>query len=156
MVARVIEELGPWAWWVLGLALLAAEILVPGVFLVWIGMAAILTGALALMFWNADMFGWHVQLPLFAVLSVVSVLVGRRLLARFDATSDAPLLNQRGRSLIGRTAILEEPIAEGRGRVRLGDTTWPVSGPDLPVGARVRVISADGQWLRVEAAAATA
>ncbi|TCM53656.1 hypothetical protein C8J36_106104 [Rhizobium sp. PP-F2F-G48] len=154
MVARIIEELGPWAWWVLGLVLLAAEILVPGVFLVWIGMAAILTGALALIFWNADFFGWHVQLPLFAVLSLVSVLVGRRLLARFDHPSDAPLLNQRGRSLIGRTAILEEPIAEGRGRVRLGDTTWPVSGPDLPIGARVRVVSADGQWLRVDEAPA--
>ncbi|PYE24559.1 hypothetical protein C8J32_105141 [Rhizobium sp. PP-CC-3A-592] len=154
MVARVIEELGPWAWWVLGLVLLAAEIFVPGVFLVWIGMAAIVTGALALIFWNADFFGWHVQLPLFAILSVVSVLVGRRLLARFDQDSDAPLLNQRGRSLIGRTAILEEPIAEGRGRVRLGDTTWPVSGPDLPTGARVRVLSADGQRLLVEEATA--
>ncbi|PYE41704.1 hypothetical protein DFI02_10937 [Rhizobium sp. PP-F2F-G20b] len=154
MVARVIEELGPWAWWVLGLVLLAAEIFVPGVFLVWIGMAAIVTGALALIFWNLDFFGWHVQLPLFAILSVVSVLVGRRLLARFDQDSDAPLLNQRGRSLIGRTAILEEPIAEGRGRVRLGDTTWPVSGPDLPTGARVRVLSADGQRLLVEEATA--
>ncbi|TCL91875.1 hypothetical protein C8J38_105180 [Rhizobium sp. PP-WC-2G-219] len=154
MVARVIEELGPWAWWVLGLVLLAAEIFVPGVFLVWIGMAAIVTGALALIFWNLDFFGWHVQLPLFAILSVVSVLVGRRLLARFDRDSDAPLLNQRGRSLIGRTAILEEPIAEGRGRVRLGDTTWPVSGPDLPTGARVRVLSADGQRLLVEEATA--
>ncbi|TCQ20967.1 NfeD family protein [Rhizobium sp. PP-CC-3G-465] len=154
MVARVIEELGPWAWWVLGLVLLAAEIFVPGVFLVWIGMAAIVTGALALIFWNADLFGWHVQLPLFAILSVVSVLVGRWLLARFDHASDAPLLNQRGRSLIGRTAILEEPIAEGRGRVRLGDTTWPVSGPDLPTGARVRVLSADGQRLLVEEALA--
>jgi membrane protein implicated in regulation of membrane protease activity len=152
MVARVLEELGPWAWWVLGLALLAAEILVPGVFLVWIGMAAILTGALALLFWNADLFGWHVQLPLFALLSVACVFAGRRLLSHFEQATDAPLLNQRGRSLIGRTAVLEEPIAEGRGRIRLGDTTWPVSGPDLPVGTRVRVVSSDGQWLTVDAA----
>jgi membrane protein implicated in regulation of membrane protease activity len=149
MVARVLEELGPWAWWVLGLGLLGAELLVPGVFLVWIGMAAILVGTLALLFWNDAFFGWHVQMPLFALLSVACVLVGRRLLLRYDRPSDTPLLNQPGRSLIGRTAVLEEPIAEGRGRVRLGDTTWPVTGPDLPVGSRVRVVSADGQRLGV-------
>ncbi|RVL11686.1 NfeD family protein, partial [Sinorhizobium meliloti] len=59
-------------------------------------------------------------------------------------------LNRRGESLVGRTAVLEQPIAEGRGRVRLDDTTWSVEGPDLPVGARVRIVASSGRHLTVE------
>ena len=57
----------------------------------------------------------------------------------------------RGQSLIGRTATLEQPIAEGRGRIRLDDTMWSVQGPDLPVGTRVRVTASNGRDLTVEA-----
>ena len=86
------------------------------------------------MLWDAGFWVWQAQLVFFAVLSVAAALIGRRLLARSGDTSDEPLLNQRGASLIGRTAVLEQPIAEGRGRIRLDDTTWTVNGPDLPCG----------------------
>ena len=152
MIERVILELGPWSWWVLGLVLLAAEVVAPGVFLVWIGIAAIITGALSLLFWDAGFWVWQAQLVFFAVLSVAAALTGRRLLARSGDTSDEPLLNQRGASLIGRTAVLEQPIAEGRGRIRLDDTTWTVNGPDLPAGTRVKVIGSNGGRLTVESA----
>ena len=152
MVERIILELGPWTWWVLGLVLLAAEVVAPGVFLVWIGIAAILTGAVSLLLWEAGFWVWQMQLVLFAVLSVVAVFLGRRLLSRSADASDEPLLNQRGARLIGRTAVLEQPIAEGRGRIRLDDTTWSVSGPDLPVGTRVKVVGSDGGRLTVETA----
>ncbi|MEA3533602.1 NfeD family protein [Rhizobium sp. CC-YZS058] len=151
MVARIVEELGPWAWWVVGLALLALEVVVPGVFLVWFGLAAILTGSLALLFWNAAFFEWHIQLLLFALFSVATVLSGRRWMSGKGA-GDQPLLNRRSEGLVGRTAVLEEPIAEGVGRVRLGDTLWRVEGPDLPAGARVRVVAAFDSRLRVDAA----
>ena len=48
----------------------------------------------------------------------------------------------RGVQMIGRTATLTEPISNSRGRIRLGDTLWRVSGPDLPAGAQVRVTGA--------------
>ena len=64
--------------------------------------------------------------------------------------SDEPLLNQRGASLIGRTATLKAPINEGRGRIHLDDTTWVVNGPDLPVGSRVRIVASAGSTLKVE------
>lgn len=150
MIERIILELGPWSWWVLGLVLLAAEVVAPGVFLVWIGIAAILTGVVSLVLWEAGFWVWQLQLIFFAALSVASVFIGRRLLARSGNVSDEPLLNQRGASLIGRTAVLEQPIAEGRGRIRLDDTTWSVDGPDLPAGARVKVIGANGGRLTVE------
>lgn len=152
MIERIVLELGPWSWWVLGLVLLAAEVVAPGVFLVWIGIAAILTGALSLMLWEAGFWVWQAQLVFFAVLSVVAVVLGRRFLARSGSTTDEPLLNQRGARLIGRTAVLEQPIVEGRGRIRLDATTWPVNGPDLPAGSRVKVTGSSGNHLIVESA----
>jgi len=152
MIERIVLELGPWSWWVLGLVLLAAEVVSPGVFLVWIGIAAILTGAVSLLLWDAGFWVWQAQLVFFALLSLIAVLVGRRLLSRSGDVSDEPLLNQRGARLIGRTAVLEQPIAEGRGRIRLDDTTWTVDGPDLPAGTRVRVTGSNSGRLNVESA----
>lgn len=152
MLSRAVAELGPWSWWLLGLLLLAAELLLPGVFLVWIGIGAITTGVLSLLLWETALWGWQIQLLVFAALAVVATLLGRRLLSKSDQVTDEPLLNQRGASLVGRTATLQEPIAEGRGRIRLDDTHWPVLGPDLPVGTKVRIVSWNGRDLTVEAA----
>ncbi|MCA1492024.1 NfeD family protein [Sinorhizobium alkalisoli] len=151
MVARLVLELGPWSWWVLGLVLLAAEVLVPGVFLVWIGLAALIIGVLSLLLWDAAFWLWQVQLTAFALLSMIAVLIGRRIVATSEE-SDEPLLNKRAESLVGRTAVLEQPIAEGHGRVRLDDTTWAVEGPDLPAGTRVRIVASAGRHLTVERA----
>lgn len=151
MLHRIIAELGPWAWWVLGIVLLILEVLLPGVFLVWIGIAAIVTGALSLLLWEQAFWGWQAQWLVFAALSLVAAIVGRRIVSARGEASDQPHLNQRGQSLVGRTATLEQPIAEGRGRIRLDDTMWSVQGPDLPVGARVRVTASNGRDLTVEA-----
>ncbi|SIQ39530.1 hypothetical protein SAMN05880582_1011717 [Rhizobium sp. RU20A] len=151
MIARIITELGPWVWWVAGFVLLAAEVVVPGVFLVWIGLAALITGLASLLLWESAWWSWHVQLVIFALLAIAVTLAGRRLLSASDKGSDEPLLNQRTASLVGRTAVLEQPIREGRGRIRLDDTIWSVEGPDLPAGSRVRVAGAHGGQLRVEA-----
>ena len=149
MLAKIVTELGPWSWWVAGLVLLAAEMIVPGFFLVWIGLAALIVGALSLLFWDSAFWVWELQAILFALLAVATTFAGRRLTLR-NATTDEPFLNQRGASLVGRTATLHEPIREGRGRIRLDDTLWQVMGPDLPVGTQVKVVSSSGRDLRVE------
>jgi membrane protein implicated in regulation of membrane protease activity len=151
MIQRIVTELGPWAWWVLGIVLLILEVLIPGVFLVWIGIAAIITGALSLLLWETAFWTWHAQWLVFAILSLVAVVIGRRIVNTRGTASDQPYLNQRGQSLVGRTATLEQPISEGRGRIRLDDTIWSVQGPDLPVGAQVRVTASNGRDLTVEA-----
>jgi len=151
MLMGVLSELGPWNWMLLGFILLVLEILVPGVFLLWIGIAAILTGALSLQLWDMSFWSWQVQVLVFLALSLVAAYVGKRVTdARRDEETDEPLLNRRAEQLVGRTASLEEPIREGHGRIRLDDTTWRVTGPDLPAGSRVRVVSARGADLRVE------
>lgn len=151
MIASIVSELGPWNWMVLGFVLLAAEILVPGVFLLWIGIAALLTGALSLQLWSLEIWSWQLQVLVFLLLSLAAVLVGKRLMDKTaDEETDQPLLNRRAEQLVRRTAVLEEPITNGFGRIRLGDTTWRVEGPDLPAGSRVRVKAAHDAQLVVE------
>lgn len=152
MIARMILELGPWAWMVLGFILLAAEIVVPGIFLLWIGLAAIATGVLSLLLWSAPFWVWQVQWLVFLALSLVSAYAGKRIMAGRDEESDQPLLNRREAQLVGRTATLTEPIREGYGRIRIDDTMWRVRGPDCPAGARVRVTAVDNSELVVELA----
>ncbi|CAN7451860.1 MULTISPECIES: NfeD family protein [Neorhizobium] len=152
MLHDAVVNLGPWSWWILGVVLLAAELAAPGVFLIWIGAAAIVIGVLSLALWDAAFWTWHVQLLLFAVLSGAFALAGRRFYSSRNQATDEPNLNRRGESLVGRTATLHEPIAEGRGRIRLDDTWWSVMGPDLPAGTQVKVVAASGRDLTVEAA----
>lgn len=150
MLQRLAAELGPWSWWIVAFVLLAAELVAPGVFLIWIGLAALVIGALSLFLWETAFWPWQLQLVLFAALSVAFALLGRKYFGRNRATSDEPFLNQREAGLVGRTATLQEPIVEGRGRIRLDDTWWPVNGGDLPAGTRIRIASARGRMLTVE------
>ena len=150
MIERIVMELGPWNWMALGLVMLGLEIVIPGIFLLWIGIAAIIVGTLTLMIGDAAFWSWQMQIVLFLILSLVSAYIGKKVMAKGDNVSDEPFLNQRAEQLVGRTATLAEPIAEGRGRIKLGDTQWRVSGPDLPVGTKVKVVSTDGSELSVE------
>lgn len=152
MIMRLAAELGPWIWMVLGFVLLILEILAPGFFLLWIGLAAIATGTLSLALWEAAIWPWQVQVLVFLALSLAFAFAGKKVMAARGDDSDQPLLNQREKQMIGRTATLAEPIAEGHGRIKLGDTQWRVKGPDLPSGARVRVTGVEDSVLMVEAA----
>ena len=66
--------------------------------------------------------------------------------------SDQPALNQRAAQAIGRIYVVEEAIVAGRGKVRIGDTLWPVEGRETPAGALVKVTAVKGTVLLVEAA----
>ncbi len=139
---------GPWGWFVLGGVLLVAEIVLPGAFLLWLGLAALVTGALAFLV----LAGWQVQVLAFAALAVAAILIGRRITPAPGAASDRPFLNRRAESHVGRVFILETPIVEGSGRVRIDDSVWRIEGPDLPTGAKVIVLKVDGTVLVVGAA----
>ena len=90
---------------------------------------------------------WQAQLVLFAVLSLILVVAGRRWFARPSA-SEEPLLNERATRLVGESYVLGEPIVGGTGRVRIADTMWRLTGPDLPSGTKVRIVGHDGAVLR--------
>jgi inner membrane protein len=148
MIGSALDALGPWAWIILGLVLMGLELLAPGVFLLWLGLAAILTGLLD---W-AFALSWQASALCFAVLSVIAVLAGRAITRRPGEEDEAVAhLNRRGHALIGRVFTLESPIVDGAGRIRVGDSSWRVTGPSAPAGASVRVVRVEGATLVVEA-----
>ena len=121
-----------WSWLVLGLVLAIAEMVVPGVFLIWFAAAALVVGLLSFVL----PLSLPLEVALFAVLSVVSVVASRRWLRGHPVISADPLLNQRGQQLVGTSVTVTEAIEGGSGRVRCGDTEWLAQGPDTAAGAR--------------------
>src|SRR6187401_3301767 len=108
MIERIAIELGLWNWMVLGCVLLALEIVVPGFFLLWIGIAALVTGALSLLLWDASYWVWQTQVVVFLILAVASAYAGNRLMRGRGGHSDMPLLNRRSEQMIGKLATLTE------------------------------------------------
>jgi hypothetical protein len=137
-----------WVWIGLGLILGALEILVPGVYLIWLAVAAIITGVLT--------FGIGMTLPaqvvVFVSLSLIAAFSARRFLRDQPIVSADPLMNRRGSRLVGEKAVITQAIDGGTGRVKYGDSEWLARGPDLDIGTRVRITGSDGAILIVEAA----
>ena len=147
-MSEIFVTLGTWNWLIFGIILTALELLAPGIFLFWFGLAALFVGVLSFAFQPS----WQVQILLFAVFAAAAVPLWRRL-ARRDggASASNPFLNKRADALVGRVFTLEKPIVDGAGTVRIDDTVWRVAGPDLPAGSRVRIVRADGASLTVDA-----
>lgn len=144
-IVQLVADLGPWAWLIGGIILLALELAMPGSFLIWLGLAALVVGLASFV---VDL-SWQVAWIGFAVLAIVFLLVGRRLFSAERTTSDRPHLNERGKALVGRRLTLTEPIVDGEGRVRIADTLWRVRGPDLAAGTRIEISRADSATLIV-------
>ncbi len=138
-------------WLVAGVLLLAAEAPVPGLFLMWLGLAALGTGALTL--WLG------LRLPAevagFAVLAAMSVALGWRLRHPRHRPHE---VNAPQAGLVGRSAVaLAFNGAEGR--VRVGDSDWPArlqGGGSVAAGAALLVAGLDGMTLLVVATGAGA
>lgn len=136
-----------WHWWALAVVLIIAEVFLPSFIALWLGIAAALTGLILLVF---PQLGVPFQFLLFAVLSVLSIIMGRNYYRKHPIATDAPLLNRRGEQHVGRIITLTNPIVNGQGKVILDDSTWKVHGPDCPTGTRVQVTSVASVILNVE------
>jgi inner membrane protein len=148
-MSEMFTTLGTWNWLIFGVIVMALELVAPGVFLFWLGLAALLTGVVSFAFTPS----WQVQILMFAVFAALAVPVWRRLSHSNAADSaDSPFLNKRADALVGRVFTLEKPIIDGAGTVRIDDTVWRVAGPDAPAGSRVKIVQADGARLTVAAA----
>jgi membrane protein implicated in regulation of membrane protease activity len=145
-MAEMFSTLGTWNWLVFGLLLMGLELMLPGVFLFWLGLAALLVGLLSFVIAPS----WQLQLLMFAVFAAAAVPVWRRVARSNSGVSNSnPFLNKRAEAMIGRVFTLEKPIIDGAGTVRIDDTIWRVAGPDAPAGSRVRIVRADGASLTV-------
>jgi hypothetical protein len=148
-MTEMFVTLGTWNWLIFGVILMALELIAPGVFLFWLGLAALLVGLVSFAFTPS----WQVQILMFAVFAAAAVPVWRRLARGHAATNaNSPFLNRRADALVGRVFTLEKPIVDGAGTVRIDDTVWRVAGPDAPAGSRVRIVEANGASLTVAVA----
>lgn len=140
-----------WWWWILAAVLAGIEILAPGAFFIWLAAAAAGTGFIALLANAGSRMAWEIQTLIFAVLSVASV-IGWFRYAKTRPPKDPSTLNRRGDQLVGQRGVITTAIVHGRGKARLGDTVWTVTGPDLPADTGVTVKRVDGSVLEVETA----
>jgi inner membrane protein len=147
-MVETIAELGAWSWMIAAAILFVLELMAPGIFFMWFGAAALVTG---LIVFRYDIT-WQWQLIWFCGLSLATILVVNKYLRKHPVESDQPLLNRRAAQLIGQSFDLVDPIVNGRGSIHSGDTIWRVEGPALPKGTRVTIVGAEGSVLKVEPA----
>ncbi len=147
MPINVFDEVTFWHWLIAGVILMMLEMFVPGVVFMWLGIAALITGIVS---WLSPDMALEWQIIIFAVLSVISVISGRMYLKRRPLKTDHPTLNRRGEQYIGRHFTLDEPIEGGFGKIKVDDSTWKISGDDMPAGTKIEVIAAEGVILKVK------
>ncbi|MBF0271054.1 MAG: NfeD family protein [Magnetococcales bacterium] len=140
------ERMESWHWWGVAVLLVIFELLSPAFFCLWLGFAALVVGGVLALFPALD---WRLQWFGFAGLSLLSLIVWHGFWKRRFKPSTSTL-NRRGVQLVGRLLTLDVPLVGGAARVRVDDSSWKVVGPDLPVGACVRVTAIEGLALRVE------
>lgn len=143
-----MTENAHWLWLSVGVVLLAGEMVLPGVYLLWLGLAAAVTGIYA---WMAPGLGFEGHGLIFAVLAIISIYIGNRFFYQRSAEIDDAQVNVRTKKLVGQKFMVVEPIKNGRGHVRVGDSRWLAEGPDMPKGAMAHVTAVEGTVLMVEA-----
>jgi inner membrane protein len=145
MIFEELLKYGPSLWFAVAVLLFILETIVPGIHFLWFGVAAAIVGVIALVVPMA----WQVQLIVFSAVAIVSVFLVRRSGSGTNAKTDEPALNVRGAQYIGRLVLVEDPIHNGRGRVRVGDTIWVAEGEDAAAGSEVEVTGVNGTVLVV-------
>jgi membrane protein implicated in regulation of membrane protease activity len=142
-----LTEIVFWHWLIIAVALITLEMLVPGAFFLWMGISAAIVGAILFL---APSLSLIMQVVIFAVLSVISLVMYKQYQKRNPVVIDEPVLNRRGEQYIGRVFTLDAPIVNGIGKVNIDDSTWKIGGKDTAAGTRVRVTAVDGTILMVE------
>jgi membrane protein implicated in regulation of membrane protease activity len=143
-----LTEIVFWHWLIVAVVLVTLEMLAPGAFLLWMGISAAIVGAILFL---APSLSLIIQVIIFAVLSVISLIMYKQYQKRNPVIIDEPALNRRGEQYVGRVFTLDAPIVNGIGKVNIDDSTWKIGGEDIVAGTRVRVTAVDGTILMVEA-----
>ncbi len=145
-MSAIFNQFDYWHWLIIATILLIAEVSAPGAFFLWMSISAAVVGIIALF---SPGLGWQIELLIFAVLAVFSVILWRLYLKRNPVISDQLKLNRRGEQYVGRIVTLKEGIVNGHGKIKVDDSTWKIEGDDCPPGTRVQVVGVDNVILQV-------
>ncbi len=143
----MFEQIEFWYWLIAGVVMVILEMAIPMAYFLWMGISAFVVGLLLYFLPNMPVL---IQVIIFGVLSVVSVVLYKRYQKLNPTVRDQPKLNRRGEQYVGRVFTLEEAIVNGVGKVKVDDSTWKVRGADMPAGSKVRVVSVEGTVFNVE------
>ncbi len=142
--------LNHWTWFILLLGFLGLEMAVPGVIFLWLALSA---AAMGVFIFAVPDVSWEVQCVIYTILSIISVLLGKRYVKMKPVVSDDENLNKRGTQYIDHTYVISKDLINGEGKIRIGDTLWQVRGTfDAAIGDKVKVVGVDGTVLIVEKA----
>jgi membrane protein implicated in regulation of membrane protease activity len=137
-----------WAWLILGFALMAAEIVSMGLFLLFVGISAVIVGTLS---WAGIVGPEWMEWLMFSIMSIVSVALFRKPLMRRLRLNEKKEVD----TMIGEGARATEDIpANGQGKVELRGTVWMarnLGGAPILRGQASRVERVDGIVLFVRA-----
>ena len=136
-----------WYWWVASLAMIILSVFTPAPCLLWWGVASVVIGLLA---WFLPALSWGVELIIFAIMAIGIIAIRLLIQQHYVLIAANPFLNQPVKRHIGRTLILTEPIVNGIGRVKIEGISWRIQGENMPDGATIKIVSADGATLLVE------
>lgn len=143
-----LSNLEYWHWLIFGLLLLGLEIMVFGAVFLWLGLAALVVGVLALCITSLL---WNHQIIIWSILSVIGAFGWHLYRKKNPITPASPTMNRRGEQYVGRHFNLTSDIVNGAGELRVDDTRWKVvSNADYPAGVKVKVVAVEGTSLRVE------
>lgn len=136
----------PALWIVVGLALAALEMVVPGFVIIWFGVAGVVTGILAFFIKNV-----YVQLGIFVGLSGILVVASQVISRRITKPEPEPVGSNR---LVGVEGIVLRPIAPPEmGRVKVLGEEWRADAKTaIEPGTRVKIVEVEGTHLLVEPA----
>lgn len=142
-----LTQIDHWTWWIIGVLLTVLEMFAPAAFFLWMGISAIITGAFLWLFPSME---WTVQLLIFSIQSILSIIVWRKFFINMSADSDQPLLNKRAQQFVGRVFTLESDMKNGIGQIKIDDSTWRVmADEDYTSDSKVKVVGEDGINLKI-------
>lgn len=142
-----LNQIEFWYWLIAAVVMIVIEMLLPAAYFLWMGISAFIVGLLLFAIPTIPLL---IQVVIFGVLSIVTLVLYKKHQRENPIITDEPNLNRRGEQYVGRTFTLEEAIVNGVGKVKVDDSTWKVSGMDMPAGTKVRVMSVDGIVFNVE------
>jgi membrane protein implicated in regulation of membrane protease activity len=137
-----------WHWLIFGFCMIAAEVMIPGAFFIWIGSAALALSSLVFLF---PMMEASNQFVIFGILGPLFAIIGKKVVRKQMGTRPQSLLNRRAQQFIGQIITLDVPIVHGHAHVAIGDSKWRVKGPDLPAGVDVKIVDIEENMLIVVA-----
>lgn len=137
-----------WTWLIFGTVLLIAELFTGSTFILWPALAALIVGVVIFIL----PLGWEMQLTLFAILSVVGLVLGEKYLRPRLNKGEDEGLNNLNTTMKGRRVIALGDFSAGEGRVKVGDSEWRarMMTGNAKKGDELLILGVEGATVTVE------